>query len=449
MAGKLALALLRVGEVVTALELVMLIKSAARDSGPDCIVLAQALQAIGEHEPALEFVERARSLGFDNADVRYFHAIQLIFNGKLEAASKELDACLRVRPGFGRAALSRARLHRQTSATQHINDIRRRFRTSEKGSVEHAALEFALFKELDDLGEYGDAWTALERGNAIMHLRLPYDIAREDVLLERLIALSTREFLQPQTNHGQAQQDGPQPIFIIGMPRSGTTLLERILGNHSQVTSAGELDDFANQLHWEVNHYTSALLDPTLLDRMPSADYERVGSRYLAQTQWRARGKSYFVDKLPSNYFLAGAIHRALPHARILHMSREPIDVCFSNYKALFGDTCAYSYHLPSLVAHCRQYLRLMQHWHKVMPGRILDVSYADLVTSPEAMARRILDYCGLPFEEGCLDISRNRAPVATLSTAQVREGIHDRAQGEWRRYEARLAPLVALIDMR
>jgi hypothetical protein len=179
---------------------------------------------------------------------------------------------------------------------------------------------------------------------------------------------------------------------------------------------------------------------------MPELDYHAIGARYLAQTQWRARGRRYFVDKLPANYFFAGAIHRAFPQAPILHMSRDPMDVCFSNYKALFGDACAYSYHLPSLAAHYRSYARLMRHWHEAMPGRILDVAYADLVAAPEAAARRILAHCGLPFEAGCLDISRNASPVATLSTAQVREGIHARANGEWRRYAEPLATLRDLL---
>ncbi|MBS0515344.1 MAG: sulfotransferase [Proteobacteria bacterium] len=445
LSGKIALALLRVGETRAARDCVARVRPAALASGPDCAVLAHALQTIGEHEDALAMVARARALGFDNADLRYFHAIQLIFNGKLDAAAGELEACLRLQPGFGRAALSRARLRRQTHATQHLDDICRRLGVVEWGSVDHAALEFARFKELDDLGDHADAWGALERGNAIMHARLPCDRAREEALVERMIALSTRDFLQPAP---AATHAGPQPIFVIGMPRSGTTVLERILGNHSQVSAAGELDDFAHQLRWQADHHDRTLLDPMLLERMRGLDYANIGARYLAQTQWRARGKPYFVDKLPSNYFLAGAIHRALPQAHILHMSRDPMDVCFSNYKALFGDACAYSYHLPSLAAQHRHYTRLMRHWHAVMPGRILDVSYEDLVAAPETQARRILDFCGLSFEAGCIDISRNAAPVATLSTAQVREAIHDRARGEWRRYATQFGGIGDLLAM-
>jgi tetratricopeptide (TPR) repeat protein len=440
---KIALALLRVGEVTAAYDCIKPIMQDNTLTGVICAAIAQVLQSLGEHANALNMIERAVKLGADGADFRYFHATQLIFNGNIARAETELEHCLRIQSGFGRAALSRSRLRKQNAAHQHLDDIRQRLRVADKGGVDHAALEFAQFKELDDLGEYASAWEALQRGNAVMHARMPYDQDHQEAVVKALIALCTQEFLQ----ESDAGFVGAMPIFIIGMPRSGTTLLERILGNHSQVTSAGELDDFPHQLRWQADHHDRALLDPILLERAPSLDYPNIGRRYLAQTQWRAQGKAYFIDKLPPNYLLAGFIQRALPQAHILHMTRDPMDVCFSNYKALFGDTYAYSYHLPSLAAHYRQYQRILQQWHRAMPGRILDVSYAELVGAPEATARRVLDFCGLPFEADCSDITRNPVPVATLSTAQVREGIHGRAQGEWRRYETQLAYLRDALD--
>jgi hypothetical protein len=148
------------------------------------------------------------------------------------------------------------------------------------------------------------------------------------------------------------------------------------------------------------------------------------------------------MDKLPPNFMLAGLIHRALPHAPILHMVRDPIDVCFSNYKAMLGNSYSYSYDLTALASHYQQYRRLMQHWHAALPGRIFDVAYDELVGDPEAMARKIMEHCGLPYEAGCSDVTRNTTAVDTLSSAQVREGIHARTLGEWRRYEKQLQPL-------
>lgn len=232
------------------------------------------------------------------------------------------------------------------------------------------------------------------------------------------------------------------PIFVVGMPRSGTTLLERILGNHSQVTPAGELADFSRQWRWVADRHGHKLLDPDMVKAAGDIDFAEVGRRYLWQTQWRAGGRPYYVDKLPPNFMLAGFIRRALPQAKILHMARDPMDLCFSNYRALFGDAFAYSYELDALVAHHRQYRRLMDHWRQVLPGAIHDVHYTALVQDTEATARALLDFCGLPFEAGCIDTAGNPAPVATLSSAQVRERIHTRGIREWQPYASQLATL-------
>jgi hypothetical protein len=275
-----------------------------------------------------------------------------------------------------------------------------------------------------------------------MFARLEYDAAWEGRIIDGLQALSTPDFLSPS----HAPQPGPQPIFIIGMPRSGTTVLDRILGNHSQVVSAGELGDFARALRWGVDHKSLHPVDETVLERAAQADFEQIGARYLAQTQWRAGGRSHFVDKLPINWMQAGFIRRALPGARILHMTRDPIETCFSNFRAFFGVGYAYSYNFDALAAHFRHYRRLSEHWHRAIPGRILDVPYARLVGDAENVTREVLEFCGLPYEAGCAELDRNTAPVATLSSQQVREPIHQRAIGEWQRYERQLEPLRAAI---
>jgi hypothetical protein len=243
-----------------------------------------------------------------------------------------------------------------------------------------------------------------------------------------------------------ADADGPQPIFVVGMPRSGTTLLERILGNHSQVTSAGELGDFARQLRWTADHVTDRAIDDTILAKLQALDFTIIGKRYLQQTQWRSPDTAYFVDKLPANHLWAGIIARALPRARILHLVRDPMDVCFSNYRAFFGGGYAYSYDLDALAQHYLDYRRLMAHWHRFAPGRILDVPYARLTRDSEAMAGEIFEFCGLDFEEGCLDLTRNRTPVATLSAMQVRNEINKTAFEEWHPYERYLGNLYLRI---
>jgi hypothetical protein len=277
-----------------------------------------------------------------------------------------------------------------------------------------------------------------------MHARLPHDSSREAECIDALIASCAEAALEATAT----QMEGPQPIFVVGMPRSGTTVLERILGSHSQVTSAGELGDFARALSWATDHAMPVLPDAATIARLPSVDWNELGCMYLQQTQWRARGKRYFVDKLPRNWMLAGLIHRALPKASILHLVRNDMDVLFSNWRAYFGPgpEYAYSYDQASLAAHYANYRRLMAHWHAACPGAILDIEYSRLVHAPETVVKEVLTFCGLDFEHGVLDRTRNDTPVATLSVSQVREPIHTSSFGVWRSYAAQLQKLEMLL---
>ena len=436
-------ALLRVGDVMVARKSLAHPAIGRCRDGRVLAQLANLHQQIGDHPAALALMDRARAAGFDNPDFRYFRSIQLQFNGRLEEARQELEACLRMGPTFGRASLTLARLRKQTPESNHLDFIRTQLRRVTPGTEDHAAFEFAQYKELEDLGDYDHAWDALQRANAVMFKRQSYDPAAKRREVDALIAHCDKGFLASAVG----EHDGPTPIFIIGLPRSGTTLLDRILGNHSQVTSAGELGDFAQQLQWVADHPARQLLDDTLLQRLPGLDFAELGRRYLAQTQWRAAGRAFYVDKLPPNHALAGLIARALPQAPILHLVRDPMDVCFSNYRALFGDSYPYSYDLGALASHYREYQRLSTHWHAAMPGRILDVAYAELVTEPERTTRRVLEHCGLAWEDGCTDLARNESPVATLSSPQVRSSISTRSLGEWRRYEKQLTPLADALQ--
>jgi tetratricopeptide (TPR) repeat protein len=440
---QIVLTLLQVGETVLARRCLDHPAIARSRNGVMLARLAGARQMLGDHHEGLQLLDRAKALGHDNADFRYIRAVQLLFNGKADEAESELKTCLRMGSTYGRASVTLARLHRQTRQSNHIDYIRAELQRVTKGSEDHAAFEYALYKELEDLGDYAGAWAALERGSAVMYARLEYDAAWESRIIDGLTTLCTADFLaQPAPQPAP----GPQPIFIIGMPRSGTTVLDRILGNHSQVVSAGELGDFARAVRWGVDHKSIQPVDETILQRAPQVDFAQVGARYLSQTQWRAADKSHFVDKLPINWMQAGFIRRALPGTRILHMTRDPMDTCFSNFRAFFGVGYAYSYNFDALAAHYRHYRRLMEHWQRAMPGQILEVPYARLVADAENVTREVLDFCGLPYEPGCAELGRNTAPVATLSSQQVREPIHQRAIGEWQRYARQLEPLRVAI---
>lgn len=437
---RIAQALLRVGDSQSVAQLM---QQACIGHCADPLVLASlahVFQALGLHADALRLMQQARQRGFDNPDFQYFLGVQLQFNGDLDAAEQALLRCLQARPGFGRAALSLSRLRRQTAQANHVDALRRQLRQPSSSNEDSAALWFALYKELEDLGEDAAAWEALNTGNALMWQQLRHDDRADAAQHQAMAALAGEGAFSAAAP--VAVDEGAQPIFIVGMPRSGTTVLERMLGNHSQVLSLGELGDFAQQLRWQADQAGRALLDPALLQALPALDYAQVGQGYLQQTRWRLAGERRFVDKLPPNYLLAGPIARALPQAVIVYVRRDPMAVCFSNYRAMFGASYAYSYNLQALAAHNRAHRQLMQAWQQHLPGRVLEIDYEALVADPQAVLATILQRCQLQPEAGATDLTRNAAASATLSSVQVREPLHARSIEQWRRYATQLQPL-------
>jgi hypothetical protein len=388
---------------------------------------------------------RAIDAGVDSPGEWHTYAMLLQFSGDIDKACQVLERCLRRWPHFGDAAMVLVNLRKQKPTSNLLDFVQAQLTRlpidnhQPDAQFVRAEFEYAQFKVLDDLGRHDEAWPALARCNAAMHQLNPYDATGEALVTDALIGMTDSSLAVPAT----AVPDGPVPIFIVGMPRSGTTLLDRMLSAHSDVTSAGEIIDFWRQLHWVADvppARSKGLL--RIIQRSKDLDFAELGARYLKQTQWRARGRGFYIDKLPTNVQMVAFIRRALPHARILHMVRDPVDTCFSNFKAMFGNVSPYSYDLQALADYYRHYARLVEHWQRQLPGAMLDVSYAALVSDPEPVLRQVLTHCGLPFEPGCLWPERNASPVATPSSAQVRESIHTRGIGQWRHYARQLEPL-------
>lgn len=408
---------------------------------------------LGEYASVKALLEKALATDADDPESHYTLGITLNYLGEMDAACRVLDQCIERWPLYSDAAVWRVNLRKQEphanmlayvdaqrdELAQHQPD---ETTESARAGFEHAraGFDYARFKILDDLGRPEEAWGALVSCNQRMHALYPYNDGGESAVADALIDMP---LVDAETGSEPAQPDGPVPIFIVGMTRSGTTLLEHMLSAHSQVGSAGELNDFQRQLRNVANispEQPNGLLE--VIAQSDQIDFRELGMRYLQQTQWRAGDKAFYVDKLPVNYRMVPFIRRALPHAPILHMVRDPMDTCFSNFKVMFGSGSPYSYAMDTVAHYYRQYARIVAHWHQHLPGAMLDVPYAELVGDPEATMHAVLTHCGLEVEPACLHPERNPSPVATPSSVQVREPIHQRGVGAWRRYQAQLRPL-------
>lgn len=408
-----------------------------REMPPDQLIAAASLlKKLDQYQRALDFLDGAPRMLAKTAAVRMIRGEVLGALGRAEEARATLEAGI-ARGGeeISQAWWLLARLQTATPADNHVAALQQEL--GRAGSpLDKTRLAFALHKELDDLGDHDRAWAALEQACAGHRASLSYDNSDMVELVDRLLAWRA-------PGHGGAAAPGAvTPIFIVGMHRSGTTLMERILGGHPVIADAGELDDFADQVRMAADHRSEHALDAATVARVADIDFPQLGQSHLERTAWRTGGKAYFTDKAPANFLHAGFIASALPQARIIHMTRNPLDTCLSNLRELYGKVCPYSYDQAELADYYLQYRRLMAHWHEAFPGRILDVCYEQLVGDPEAEVRKVLDFCGLDFQPDMLAIENRDTPVNTASAAQVRQPIHGGRIGRWRRYEKQLQPL-------
>jgi tetratricopeptide (TPR) repeat protein len=439
---QIAYRLYRVGESRAMLQCLTSPTVVAAQSPAELARVAHMWQLLGDHRRSLDAMERAANANFDEPEFGYRYGMELLFNGDLRAAQRVLIRCANEHPGLGRAVLALVRMDEKGREPNHLDMINRGIRQTSEESVDRAALEFASFKELNRAGRYEDAWSSLVRGNNIMRTCTKYDTASVERHVDAIVRICSAQFVQAKAR----RVTGPTPIFIVGLPRSGTTLVERIISNHPQVASCGELEDFPRQMQWAADSFSGAPINDSMLDRARDLDYADIGRRYLQQTRWRAGGKPYYTDKLPENFAFAGFIHKALPNARILHVVRRPTDVCFSNWSTLFSSDHGYSYGLGKILSYYNQYQALMSHWRRTMPDAILDVRYDALVRDMQSTTEQMLRFCGLAPEPDCWDVTRNAAPIATLSAAQARRPIYDHGSGAWYPYRHELAALRASL---
>ncbi|MFO0994537.1 MAG: sulfotransferase [Hyphomicrobiales bacterium] len=303
-------------------------------------------------------------------------------------------------------------------------------------------LAFALGRVFNDNGQYDKAFDYFREGNRLKRASLTFNIAGEEALMERTRAVFTKEFFAKAP---RSAVNDETPVFIVGMMRSGTTLMEQILASHPQVAGADELQ-WIPEIAFGFKP-KSGQTYPDWLRSVSAKDLTAMGEAYIGRLRQRfGDGPRLITDKLPGNFLFVGLIHLILPNAKIIHMRRDPYDVCLSIYSTLFAQMHHYAYDMHELAQFYQLYSGLMNHWDKVLPGRILHQRYEDLVGDPERVVRMVLDYCNLPFDEKCLEFYNSDRRVRTASSQQVREQLHTRSIGRWRNYEKHLGEWKAML---
>lgn len=360
--------------------------------------------------------------------------------GDIDEAAAAYRRGLDLQPGSGDLWWSLANIKTVAFSPEEVEKMRAAANKADEAG-QMPGVHFALAKALEDEGAYAGAFEQLRIGNSLQRRRVQYDAVAKQRLGERIRKAFDHELMSRLAGTGD---DSYAPIFIVSLPRSGSTLVEQILSSHSEITGASELPDLGEVA-------LSALADdepggwsPERIRDLGAGQFRELGAEYLRRTR-RWQQTVHFTDKMPNNFPLVGLIGLILPGARIINVRRDPRDTGLSCYRQLFQRGHNWSYDLEEIAAHYRYYDGLMRHWHRVMSGRILEVRYESLLEDFENQVRRLLGFCGLDWEPACLDFSRNPRAVRTASAGQVRQGLNRSALERWRCYEAHLGPLLTL----
>jgi len=399
------------------------------------------------YQQALSEFEKAIVLDSSNA-VLYFNkgTIQR-YLGDMPGAKISYDKAIALNPADYESYASRSNLERQTPGSNNVEQLKSVIAHVSKvndNSLPVPNVYYALAKELEDIGQYDESFKILQQGSERKRRQMQYSIKTDIDIIDAITQVYSANIFDGSIK-GCERDDA---IFILGMPRTGTTLVERILSSHSAVSSAGELNNFSLEMMAQVKEKG---LSPSsrlnLIEKTTTLDFEKLGQRYLESVVSARDNKPHFIDKLPFNYLYVGLIHLALPNAKIINLQRHPMASCYSVYKQLFKDAYPFSYNLPELAQYYVAYHRLMDHWNTVLPGIIHTVAYEDVVADTEGQAKELVDHCGLEWQQQCIRFHENQQASTTASAAQVRRPVYNSSLNQWRHYYQYLQPVKSILQ--
>lgn len=421
--------------------------AAAQGNAPSDPLLFDAIGSVfsqgNDQRRALAAFDQAVTLAPDNPHFVFNRATVYRFLGQLALAEADYDRVIALKPDDYEAYNNRSELRTQSAEANHIEQLEALIAQGIAQWQGYVQIRYAAAKEYEDVGNYEKSFARLMEGARKRREHMRYDVAGDVATVDWII-----EAFPAGPNEcvykGRGETPDDAPIFILGLPRSGTTLVDRILDSHSEVTASGELNHFALSIVDAVRRESGAVQLPRreLVARSAHLDFAALGREYLERARYSAAPGRRFTDKMPLNYLYCGLIRRALPNAKIVHLTRQPMAACYAMYKTLFKDGYPFSYDLEETGRYYIAYRRLMDHWQATMPGVIHTVSYEVLVADQIGETRKLLEYCGLEWQEACIDFHRNSSPTTTASAAQVRRRLYDSSVSQWRSYAAPLAEL-------
>lgn len=410
-------------------------EAALRDDAAALLAIAECRTHMGDHASTERASRAAVAAAPQSPGGAYALASALVATGDIDEADRLYSRVIAATPSDWDAWTNRSTLRTATPDHNHVAALENALDRARTTPHARIALGYALAKELEDLGDYDAAFAHLSDAAATRRAGMRYKVETDVATMEAIATTFSADRLAA----APAPDAGPGPVFVVGLPRSGTTLVDRILASHAQVTSLGELQDFALAL---MQTNADAADKRSLIDRSAAMDHGRLGAEYLRRLGELSDASGFVIDKAPLNFLYIGLIALALPNARIVHVRRGAMDGCYAMFKSLFRMGYPFSYSQDDLAAYRIAYARLMDNWRTALPGRMVEIDYEKLVRDPEPEIRQMLASLGIAWDDACLSPHRNHAPVATASAVQVRAPIHDRSVGMWRRYEKQLRPL-------
>ncbi|MBT5074947.1 MAG: tetratricopeptide repeat protein [Kordiimonadaceae bacterium] len=404
-------------------------------------VIGTVYSLLGDQQAAFDWYNKACSKS-DSPLFMLNKAKSLVFLGKIKQARTALEAVLDKLPKNAEAHWILSRLERATDQ-EHIDQLLSLIEEADAKRSSTAYLYYGLAKEYEDLEKWPEAFKAYKAGANIKRANVNYDEKSEIESFKTLEEILTKEWLE---NAGEGC-DASSPIFIIGQPRTGTTLIERIITARDDVHSAGELQQFGRAVKSTGGARAIGMISSENVRAAAKVVPKILGDFYMDATQSLRSDLPYFVDKLPINFLYAPLIAAALPNAKIIHVTRDPMDACFASYKQLFADAYFYSYDQAEMARHHVRYRHLMSHYREVLGDRMIEVAYEDVVSDMEGQARRLTNYLGLEWQDASLEFHKQKTAVTTASATQVREKVHSRSVGKWRQFEKELFVMQEILN--